>query len=269
MLAARHRELGRDVAIKVIDLAGTGTDAETFRREGRALAALDHPHIVHVHDSIIENGLGLIVMELLAHGTLRDRATSLSIEAACAFGLITAEALGCAHLAGVLPRDIKPENLLFGEDNVMKIADFGFAKTIDGAGTLASRYAGTPRYMAPEQIHLDELRPATDLYAVGVILYELMMGRPPFPHGSESLRRQQPSPPSMTGVPGPIAEVIERVLAKDCADRYPSGSVFAAALASAAVACLGPSWLARSDVESRLSDEVRDVALGRLPSITA
>ncbi|WP_241255651.1 serine/threonine-protein kinase, partial [Candidatus Protofrankia californiensis] len=211
VVKGRHRELDRPVAIKIL-AAGTDEAAASSRAEARLLAALDHPHVVRVYDSIPAGDLHLIVMELLGGGTLTRRRAGMPHETACAVGLAVAAALGCAHQRGVLHRDIKPDNILFDTAGLLKVTDFGIAKLVEGSATTASAVIGTPRYMAPEQLLARRLGPATDLYALGVMLYELLTGALPFdPTLPPTLLAQHhlytvPTPPA--GVPAPVAAVI-------------------------------------------------------------
>ncbi|MCK9925458.1 serine/threonine protein kinase [Frankia sp. AgPm24] len=260
VLAGRHRELGRDVAVKVLPIRQTGTS------EARLLALLDHPHIVRVFDAVTVDDLHLIVMELLPGGTLTRRAAGITTEATCAVGLAVADALECAHRNGVLHRDIKPENILFDRSGLLKVTDFGIAKMVEGAAADASASAvvGTPRYMAPEQLLAGRLSAATDLYSLGTMLYELFSGRPPYGAGlsAPSLIAHHlnvPAPPP-DGVPARISQVLMRALAKEPAARQPSAHAFALELAQAAATELGPGWLARSRIPARLDDDIRAAA---------
>jgi serine/threonine protein kinase len=274
VLAGRHRRLNRDVAIKVLSV--TYEEAEEasarFVAEARILAGIDHPHVVRVYDYVEDDDLCLIVMELLAGGTLTRRRRGMSAEDACAVGLAVAEALTCAHGQGVLHRDIKSDNILFNGDGLLKVTDFGIAKIFAGSAATASAIVGTPKYMAPEQLTGGRLGPATDLYALGMILYELLAGAPPFdpalpPHALYHHHVYVPPPP-MPGVPAGVAEVVLRTVEKDPTARYPSAREFALALADAATDSYGPRWTTRSGIPLRLSDEVRN-AVERLPDLTS
>ncbi|WP_239396177.1 serine/threonine-protein kinase, partial [Frankia sp. CiP3] len=263
VLAGRHRELHRDVAIKILPGGPDGT-ADKSRVEARLLAALDHPHIVQVYDAVATDDLHLIVMELLGGGTLTRRRTGMSAETACAVGLAVAAALSCAHGRGVLHRDIKPDNILFDTAGLLKVTDFGIAKIVEGSATTASAVIGTPRYMAPEQILGGRLSPATDLYALGVLLYELLSGTPPFdpalpaPALVHHHLNVLPSPP--VGVPAPVADLVMRTLAKDPAARPQSAHAFALDLARAAAVVYGPGWTVRAGIGLRLDDNIRTAA---------
>ncbi|WP_146776643.1 serine/threonine-protein kinase, partial [Parafrankia sp. Ea1.12] len=205
VLTGRHRELDRDVAIKILPVEQDETP-ERSRAEARLLNLLDHPHIVRVHDAIATDDLYLIVMELLAGGTLTRRRAGMTAETACAVGLGVAAALSCAHARGVLHRDIKPANILFDTAGLLKVTDFGIAKIVEGTAATASTVIGTPRYMAPERFLGGRLGPATDLYALGVLLYELLTGAPPFDPAlsAPALIHHHLSvlPPPPAGVPG-------------------------------------------------------------------
>jgi WD40 repeat protein len=263
VLAARHRGLDRSVAVKIVS-AGPDDATPGFAGEARLLARLDHPHIVRVYDYVEADELCLVVMELLGGGTLTRREKGMAPEGACAVGLAIAAALSCAHAQGVLHRDVKPDNVLFDAVGLLKVADFGIAKIVEGSAATASAVVGTPVYMAPEQVLGGRLGPATDIYALGAVLYRLLAGVPPFDStsGVRALWQHHldttPAPPA--GVPAPVAHVVLRALAKEPGARHPSARAFALDLAEAAADAYGPGWAARSGVVLRLDDEVREAA---------
>ncbi len=221
VLAGWHRGLQRDVAIKVLAAGGHARLAAGFAAEARILAGLDHPHIVRVYDYVEADELRLIVMEMLAGGTLTRRQAGMSQQGACAVGLAVAGALSCAHSRSVLHRDIKPDNVLFDTTGLLKVADFGIAKLAGGVTATANTVIGTPLFMAPEQIAGSRLGPATDLYALGVMLYLLLAGTAPFDPPAQAPWRHHLDrgirPPA--GVPAPVAEVVLGALAEVPADR--------------------------------------------------
>ncbi|MBX6389646.1 MAG: serine/threonine protein kinase, partial [Frankia sp.] len=286
VLAARHRLIGRDVAVKVlladVDDVGRGAfgspaaDADAasdlrsrFLAEARVLAGLDHPHVVRVYDYVEHAGLCLLVMEQLTGGSLRERAArGLSPQAACAIGLAAAAALEAAHRVGVLHRDIKPDNLLFGADGVPRVTDFGIAKIVETTAATATGLLGTPRYMAPEQIEGTRLGPGTDLYSLGVVLYELLTGRTVFPRGlavPALMHHHLSVPPQpMPEVPPPLAAVVLAMLEKDPANRPRSAHELAMMLAAAATAVFGLGWLAGAGVPVRVPEDVLTAAGHRL-----
>jgi serine/threonine protein kinase len=192
---ARHESLGRTVALKVLhpEFAARPGFPERFQREGRLLAALDHPHIIGVHDVGCDGGFYYLAMEFVAGSTLRERmhAGPLPVAAAVALFNQMCDALQYAHERGLVHRDIKPENILLAASatdaaETVKIADFGVAKLVDSDTvegppvTEMNVIVGTRRYMAPEQ--LEPGRPIdhrADLYALGVVLYEMLTGELP------------------------------------------------------------------------------------------
>lgn len=262
VITARHRKLKRDVAIKM--LAGESSAESGYAAEAEVLASFDPPHIVKVHDYVEDDAIGLIVMELLTGGTLSRRRKDLTQQQACAVGLAVAEALTHAHAKGVLHRDIKMDNVIFDGDGCPKVADFGISRAFTGTGVSANGQAGTPMYMAPEQITGGRLGPATDIYALGVLLYRLLSGRPPF-ESADSVplvwqRTLTVTPPPPPGVAETVAAVVMRALAKSPADRQPHARIFAGELAAAAVSAFGADWLAGTGIPVYLSDDVRAVA---------
>ncbi|ANN18355.1 serine/threonine protein kinase [Amycolatopsis orientalis] len=262
VFAGVHRSLRRDVAIKQLpwDVLNHAVSSELFDREARVLASLDHPHIVPVYDYVRTGREHLMVMERLDGGTVHSRFQSggVTAEQACAIGLAMLAGLHAAHEAGVLHLDVKPKNLLFTTQGVMKVADFGIAKVISEGATLVTHggeVLGTPAYIAPEQAMGNALSPAADVYSAGTVLYELLSGKLPFDNtrGAISMMRQHmfTDPRPIDGVPAPIAGVVMRSVARELDSRYRDAETFAADLASAATAVYGPGWLERSRVPVR------------------
>lgn len=264
VLAGRHLDLGRDVAVKVLSTAAGGAGrpdaAAGFRTEARLLGRLEHPHIVQIYDYVDHGDLCLLVMELLSGGTLTRQ--QLGQQSACAVALAVADGLVAAHEAGVLHRDVKPDNVLFTVTGQPKLTDFGIAKIFDGTASTAGRVVGTGRYMAPEQILGGRLSPATDLYSLGVLLYEQLTGGPMYGPGLSITdlfrhhREVMPAPPP--GVPEPVARVVMRALAKQPQQRQPNARVFGHALALAALQAYGRDWAAGTGIVLHLSDELRE-----------
>ena len=284
VLAGRHRQLGRVVAIKQLPRSFGADPAvrNRFIAEARLLASLEHPHVVPLYDFVEHEGLCLLVMERLTGGTLwsRARAGHVSPQSCCALTLATLSALHYAHQRGVLHRDVKPENLMFSGKGDLKVTDFGIAKVVGGAATVATRAGdvlGTPAYMAPEQAMGGELSPATDVYAVGTVLYELLSGTLPFPEDSNPVAmlyrhvHEDPAPllDVAPDVPAKLAEVTQQSLARDPAARYHDAEVFAIALAEAACQTWGPGWLPASGMAVSTSGPVLSAATGQTSRVSA
>jgi serine/threonine-protein kinase len=281
--AARHRQLGRRVAIK--QLAGPVTDPEhraRFRREARVLAQLRHPHVVTVYDYREDGDLRLLVLELLPGGTFADRRVQgMNAETAIAATLAAASGLHHAHDHGILHRDVKPENLMFDEQGVLEVTDFGIARVdlMDATVvnlTRAGEFFGTPAYVSPEQAGtaLSEgwppVGPASDQYSLAVVLYESLSGRLTHDPSGGSLaictrRMSEPAQPLREvapAVPPGIADVVMTALARDPSDRFDSVQDFGAALGAASATSLGADWLAQSTVQLRDTGPIRDAARG-------
>ncbi|MGY1760127.1 serine/threonine-protein kinase [Geodermatophilus sp. SYSU D00779] len=258
VLAGRHRQLDRRVAIKQLSRAVAADVAvrRRFAAEARVLASLDHPHVVPVYDFVEREDLCLLVMELLPGGTLRDRSTTTGFTAphAVAVSLACAAGLNAAHERGVLHRDVKPENMLFAASGAIKVTDFGIAKVVGGTETLLTRageVVGTPAYMAPEQVRGGQLSPATDVYALATMTYELLSGVLPFTADGNAMSllfKHVHEPPIplrevAPGVPTPVAEVVMHGLTTDPAERFASAVSFGTALAEAGTEAWGWGWL--------------------------
>jgi hypothetical protein len=265
VVSGQHRQLGRRVAIKQLPEAFAADPGvrRRFTAEAQVLASLDHPHVVPVYDFVEREGICLLVMELLPGGTLRSRAAADGCTApyAVAVSLACLSGLSAAHRRGILHRDVKPENMLFAASGVLKVTDFGIAKVIGGPGTVLTRVGdvvGTPAYIAPEQVRGGKLTPATDVYALATMLYELLAGVFPFTTETEgedlallfkhAYEKPVPLRDVAPGVPDPVAAVVMRGLATEPADRFETADAFGVALAEAATQAWGPGWLAAEQV---------------------
>ncbi len=242
---AQDQKNDRPVAIKVLhpELA-TGLGVERFLREIKTAAGLNHPHILPLFDSGEADGLLFYTMPRVEGETLRqrlERERQLPIEEAVRIACDVAEALGYAHSRGVIHRDIKPENILLSGGRAV-VTDFGIARALSAAGlepiTDSGVVVGTPAYMSPEQAACDPgLDGRSDLYSLGCVLYEMLVGLPPFsgttPRAVMARQVADPPPPicsARPAVPAALERAVLRVLAKAPADRYATAGQFAAAL---------------------------------------
>jgi serine/threonine-protein kinase len=250
---AEHVELGRKYAVKVLSAAhGAASDAvERFRREARAVAKLSHPNLVRLHDfGKSLDGRFFLVMELLDGKTLDDHIEArkkggngkggLAWRESAKLAIQVARALEAAHEAGLVHRDLKPQNLFLTTDGELKLLDFGVAMALADTADTEKRQKGfavfgTPEYMAPEQVAGEPVDARCDLYALGCVLYELVTGTPPF-EGSpvvvmgKQLREQPPMPRTRETLPPDIESVIMKALAKSKDDRYPTALAMREAL---------------------------------------
>jgi serine/threonine-protein kinase len=234
---AWHLRLNRAVALKML-LAGPSArpqELERFRREAQAVAGLGHANIVQVHDIGDVEGRPFFTMELVEGGNLSDQIRGVPQPAHQAAALVAtlAEAIHAAHESGIVHRDLKPGNILLTKSGTPKVTDFGLARQMEGEGrlTMSGVPVGTPSYMAPEQAegHSSGIGPATDVYALGAILYEMLTGRPPFQAKTSAATIQQvlahdPVRPSRLNprVPRDLETICLKCLHKDSRRRYAS-----------------------------------------------
>ena len=244
---ARDRVLDRDVALKVLrnQYAQDEEFVGRFEREAKAAASLNYPNIVSVYDGgTAADGTYYIAMEYVGGGTLKDRILKEGpLEAAEAVRMASqvADALGVAHARGMVHRDIKPQNVLLTIDGVAKVADFGIARAVSETTVSDSNLVlGTARYMSPEQAAGDTVGPASDLYSLGVVLYEMLTGEVPFEADSEidvAMKHvaEPPRPPKEKNpsVPEALDRVAMKLLEKKPEDRYPGAAELVADLSRA------------------------------------
>ena len=246
-------KLGRTVAIKVLPPEAT-TDSNRHRRfiqEARAASALNHPNIVTIYEVDEHDGTTFIAMELVT-GTPLDRRLAtgpLPIETALDYGSQIAAALEAAHAAGIVHRDIKPGNIVITLDGRAKVLDFGLAKlierpaseaTITALNTLPGAIVGTAAYMSPEQAQGQPVDARSDIFSLGVVLYQMLTGQRPFAGSSSAtlisaILRDQPRPMRSLrpDVPADVEPIVERALAKDPTARYAAGGAIRADLVTA------------------------------------
>ncbi len=244
---ATDETLSRRVAVKILHphLSRDEAFVRRFRGEAVAAARLTHPSIVSVYDTVEDDGVNAIVMELVTGTTLRadiDAHGPLHLTAVLAIGTQVADALTAAHASGLVHRDVKPANILLSADGRVLVADFGIAKAAHDADdhTDDGAMVGTAKYLAPEQVEGRPVDPRTDVYALGIVLYEALTGVPPFRGDSDTatalLRlHSDPVRPRQlrADLPASVEAVIGRALARHPDDRFPSAAAMRSALVSA------------------------------------
>src|ERR1700756_4417006 len=230
---APQETLQRQVAIKLMhrEIATDSDQLERFRREARAVAQLSHPHIVGVIDYGEDDGRPYIVFEYVEGETLKERIRRngrLPITEAGAYAIEIARALGTAHARHIVHRDVKPQNVLIDEEGSAKVTDFGIARTLDEEGLTADgRVLGTTDYVSPEQALGRPVTGQSDLYSLGVVLYEMLTGEVPFKgenqvavamkHVREELPDVQTKRPEVSSA---LAAIVDTATAKRVEDRY-------------------------------------------------
>ena len=238
-----HVRLGNQYAIKVLQTRLASEDVESFQREARTIGKLSHPNIVRVYDFAVQDGTPFLAMDYAPHGTLRQRhsrGAKVPIETVLVYLKQMADALQYAHEQKVIHRDVKPENMLIGPLDDILLSDFGIAVVSQSSRyQTSSELVGTVGYMAPEQIQ-GQPRPASDQYALGIVVYEWLCGERPFNGGVTEVATQHlalPPPPLRSKVPNispAVEDVVMTTLAKDPGQRFGSVRAFANALENAA-----------------------------------
>jgi eukaryotic-like serine/threonine-protein kinase len=287
---AADQQLSRRVALKVLSPSRAGDDARRrrFRREAHAASAVVHPSVAAVYGAGHERGLDYLAMEYVAGVTLgeamRRRGGSLELAEAARIGEAVASGVGRAHELGIVHRDLKPENVMIAEDGAVKVLDFGLAKLAappEGAGgsqlvTLEGHIVGTPAYMSPEQAKGRPVDARSDVFALGVMLYELVTGRRPF-RGETTVdlfiaidRDEPPRPSAVNAQVSPALEaIVLRCLRKAPEDRYGSCGEAAAALRRLASGDAPALAAAVTSAELRLASVVRVTLPPGDPSVGA
>lgn len=239
--------MDRDVALKVLPrhFAGDPQFVARFQREAKVLAKLQHPHILPVHDFGEAEGYTYIVMPYVQTGTLAGILTGRALPLSQIQGIVSqvGTALDYAHGRGLIHRDVKPSNILIDESGNILLTDFGLARIVERAATLTATGAimGTPAYLSPEHGLGEKIDHRTDIYSLGVVLYEMATGRVPFAAETpmavviKHINDPLPMPRKVNhALPRPIERVILKSLAKSPADRYQTAGEFVKGLAAAA-----------------------------------
>jgi len=243
---ALDETLQRQVAIKLLnrEVASDSDQLERFRREARAVAQLNHPHIVGVIDAGEDESRPYIVFEYVEGETLKERIRRqgrLQIAEAVAYAIEIARALGAAHARHIVHRDVKPQNVLIDEEGSAKVTDFGIARTLDEEGLTADgRVLGTTDYVSPEQALGQSVTGQSDLYSLGIVFYEMLTGVVPFTGETPvavAMRHVREDVPDVqlarSEVSAATASVVDRATAKDLAQRYPDAATMVADLEEA------------------------------------
>jgi dienelactone hydrolase len=243
---ARDTKLGREIALKILpaEMAQSPERKARFQREASVIAALKHPHIVTIYSVEEEDGVHFITMELVEGATLAEKipAEGLALEEFLATAIPLADALASAHDRGIIHRDLKPANIMFDAEGRVKILDFGLAKlteqeSVDGATvtadgrTMAGQMLGTLAYMSPEQAEGATIDHRSDLFSLGIVLYQMATGIQPFQGPTfvstlSAILKDTPPPivDRNQSLPGALGDIIERCLAKEPADRFQSAA---------------------------------------------
>ncbi|MGA2772866.1 MAG: protein kinase [Bryobacteraceae bacterium] len=231
---AYDTQLRRPVALKVLppEYASDPERRERLLREARAASALNHPNIVSIHEVGFDNGVNFIAMEFVEGKSLGDiiPARGLPLAKALDYAVQVAGGLAKAHAAGVIHRDLKPGNIMLTGDGLVKLLDFGLARRVelgeghDTALTVEGEILGTPAYMSPEQAEGKPLDPRSDVFSFGVVLYQMLAGRPAFSGNSAAslmaaVLREEP-PPLGAKIPRDVERIVRRCLRKDPAQRF-------------------------------------------------
>jgi serine/threonine-protein kinase len=234
---ARDKELEEVVALKILpdNLSNNPEAVRRFKVEARNARRLSHPSIVRIHDIGEEMGRKYISMELVDGTDLKKKIRQkgkLPAPEVVKYAIQVADALAYAHRLGIVHRDIKPANIMLTKKEDVKITDFGIAKLVDstGEGTMIGAVIGTPLYMSPEQVQGLPVDNRADIYSFGIMLYELLNGKPPFFEGDLAYQHLHKPPDPIAGCPVPLWEIIAKCLGKEREQRWSSADEIVEAL---------------------------------------
>ena len=272
----RDVHLKRKLAVKVLspDVISSHSVLERFRREAETVAQLSHPHIVPLHFIGQKDDLIYLVMEAIEGGSLADklhREKQLSIEDAARIFQEVASALAHAHKRGVVHRDIKPQNVLLdAETGRALVTDFGIARTAEGGSlTATGMVVGTPTYLSPEQVTGEPSDHRADIYALGVMMYEMLAGQPPFTGATPTavLMKRLGGPPAplqsvRSDVPAPLADVVDACLATDPNERIQNAADIVRSMTGHSPVSGGHTTSTRLRVTKRNTDRRLMIAIG-------
>lgn len=272
-----HIHLGTQAAVKVMTTKLTGEGISRFREEARTIISLEHPNIVHVHDFGIQDRIPYIVMSFAANGSLRrlhPRGNHLSLEKIVSYVKQIASALQYAHERKLIHRDVKPDNMLLGQNNIVLLSDFGIAVVAHSSRSLNIQdKSGTLYYMAPEQIQ-GKPRFASDQYALGIVIYEWLNGRPPFTGTAAEIGMKHliTPPPSLDKnippIPYAVKQVVMRALDKNPKQRFENVQAFAIAFEQASQPPQSFSNIIPEDQASLLDDKDTPSSQLKLTSVS-
>ncbi len=237
---AHDTTLRRDVAVKLLpgDAANDKDRLQRLEQEAYAASTLNHPNILTIYEVGNQDGSYFVAAEFVDGESLRQRIARgpLELREVLDIGVQVASALGAAHAAGIVHRDVKPENIMMRKDGIVKVVDFGLAKLLErgdhqsatqAADTTPGTVLGTVQYMSPEQARAQETDSRTDIWSLGVVLYELLAGRATFPGNSTSdviAAILKTDPPPLTsyaaGAPPELERIVTKALQKDREERY-------------------------------------------------
>jgi eukaryotic-like serine/threonine-protein kinase len=276
---AEQPGLGREVAIKELIRSADPVALKRFLQEAQVMARTSHPNLVQVHDMELMGDINYLVLEFVRGRSLRDWMNQGPMPPPQVFAVLhgVLQALDYAHRHSIVHRDMKPENVLISEDGLVKVADFGIARLTDdtgvgGTATKTGTTVGTPQYMSPEQVASSKVDGRSDLYSVGIMFYELVVGQPPFTateaDGPFTLMAKHvqapPKPPSVfrPGLNPELEQLILKSLSKRPEDRFQTGKEFDEAISRVADQ-MCPGWQHSLEPGADLSRMVP----GAMPSV--
>src|SRR2546430_9507300 len=279
---AEQPGLGREVAIKELVQSADPTSLRRFLQEAQLMARTSHPNLVQVHDIELQGNVNYLVLEFVRGRSLRNWMSQAPLPPPQVFAVMhgVLQALDYAHRHAVVHRDMKPENVLISDEGMVKVADFGIARLMDdtgvgGTATKTGTTVGTPQYMSPEQVASSKVDGRSDIYAAGIMFYELVAGQPPFSasdlDGPFTLMvkhvQAPPKPPSVfqPGLNPELEQIILKALSKRPEERFQTGQEFDVAMSRVADQ-MCPGWRQSLEPGADLSRMVPQTSPAMSPS---